>query len=487
MTSGQLELSRRSIMRSEMPFMVALLLACIAAGLVAAQVSRPSDLVLGVVGVLAVVIVTYAGMLPILVLLLVLVPSAPVGTHIAGHDWSEIRTAGLILCSAVLLVVYWRDLRVRLSGSVQLACASFAALIPLGVVAALYTSSGSADLLKTVSQAAGQPFSYAVLLGVFFLAIEDSSNARWILFGAWALALAIQALVSLGQYVSGSAFDPSLGYDRATGTMGSDFLGAFALLSLFAALYVRAAATGPATRRVATAATAVAGLTLVASLSRSALIALGIGLLVLIVNTTRRPPGIRSGRSVLLVLAVIAAGLFLTSGIWSQRLSSQARGFDRPAGWLSGLRIAADYPWTGVGPSHVDQFVRSKIRYGYTPYGENTDNPSNTWIFALSAEGIPYGIVLVIATTVIVGLLIRGPPSLGRKFLGLGLLTSGIIFIVNNLFTHPDNMIFVLLTMALLLVDRAQAIAPDGSVSRVVDRQRGHRGATTSSRLGRLA
>ncbi len=379
-------------------------------GVLAAHISHPDDLVLVTAGAVAALLATYAGLLPVLVVLLVLVPSAPVGIQIAGHDWTEVRTAGLILLCAALLVAYWRDLRLRLPTSVRLGSIALAALVPVGVAAALDTSHGSTDLLKALSQAVGQPFSYAVLLGAFGLALRGPTRSRRWLFAAWGAALVIQAGVSVGQLISGSAFDPSLGYDRASGTMGSDFLGAFALLSLFVGLYVRATASGRAERLIATAFVLVAGLTLVASLSRSALIALAVGIAVLVVRAIRARGGFRSLRPLLLVLAATAVGLFLTRGIWTQRLSTNLT-FDRPATWVSGWRIGVDHPWTGVGPNHVVQLVTSDIRYGYTSYGATYANPSDTWIFAVSAEGFPYALVLLLASAVIVGVLLRAPPS----------------------------------------------------------------------------
>jgi O-antigen ligase len=437
---------------------------CVALGLAIVNVSSPAILAaVAALVVLAAVIALLASLRLILMLLLVAVPSAPVGVQIWGHDFGELRTAAMTAVVASLALVHRHMLRERLSGRVLVACMALAALVPIGIAASGDTSHGSLDLLKSFSQAVGQPFSYAILLGAFGLVLRERFENETALLGAWGVALLIQAAVCAGQFATGSAFDRTLGYDRANGTMGADFLGAFALLSVFAALHARAASSNPRDRRIATIAVVVAALTVVVSLSRGALIGLAVGLLALLLRALRTDGRRARTRPVLIVFTVLAAGLFLTRGIWSARLTnSLTEGFDRPATWVSGLRIAADHPWTGVGASHVADVVNSTLRYSYTPYGHTVANPHDTWIFAMAAEGFPYGIVLLCATGVFAWVLLSNPRVDGCEYLGAGLLGTLLVFGVNNLFTHPDNMIFVLLAIAMILV-RKQGLVAGGS------------------------
>jgi O-antigen ligase len=202
-------------------------------------------------------------------------------------------------------------------------------------------------------------------------------------------------------------------------------------------------------------------LTLAASVSRSSAIALGVGLAALIIRLVAARAGFRRFLPVIAAVAVAGIGLYLTSGIWSARLSSKlTAGFDRPATWVSGLRIASDHPLTGVGPNHVADTVTSAIRYTYTPYGATFSNPHNTWIYAMAAEGFPYGLVLLLATVFLVWALVAKPGADGAEYLAAGLLASGLVFAVNNLFTHPDNMIFVLLAAAVILERKRRAPGP---------------------------
>jgi hypothetical protein len=199
-------------------------------------------LVAALAGIAAVGVVALLPTRLLLALLLVAVPSAPTGVELAGRTFGEPRTGGMIALLGGICLLRRRELSRWLDGRVLMVCLALIGLVPLGILAAADTAQGGSDFLKAASQSAGQPFSYAALLGLFTLVLRTDWESERVLFAAWGIALGVQAAVCLGQFISGSAFIARLGYSRANGTMGSDFLGAFAMLSVFAALHVRTTA-----------------------------------------------------------------------------------------------------------------------------------------------------------------------------------------------------------------------------------------------------
>jgi hypothetical protein len=399
-------------------------------------------------------------------LLVAIVPLIPVvhpstlgPVNIYGVDASNVRiaaVAGLALLGIAALTA--GSAKDRENGQ-RKTVGALLALSLVGVAVAAYNGgdfSGGRDgfsLWQLLPQAAGQPFIYAALLLLFVGVLNDDPSAKRKLFIAWAVAVLVEAVIVTGQFATGNAYDALRGITRGEGTMGANFLGAFALFGLFGAMHLREIATSQFSRRLATTSVVAAGAMMIASVSRGALVGFGLALVALL---TMRDKQARIGKRlvVVLVLAVVVGGsLNFMSALWSERLATPTtREFDRPASWISGIRITKDNPLAGVGPLNVASAVNSIDRYSDTPYGVTGSNPHNTWIFAFAAGGLLYGGLLLIATSLFVCALWGRPKQRGDEYLKAGLLGVGFVFIVNNLFTHPEIMIFVLFVGALIVV-----------------------------------
>jgi O-antigen ligase len=147
----------------------------------------------------------------------------------------------------------------------------------------------------------------------------------------------------------------------------------------------------------------------------------------------------------------------------STQLSLSAGSFDRPATWVSGLRIAQDNILTGVGPRHVAETVASDPRYSQTPFGTTTSNPHNAWLFVADSEGTPYAILLVLISVALIRAAFVGAPSAPRRYILASLTAGGAVFFVNNLFDHPEIMLYIVLACALAVTE---VVSPGQPVQR---------------------
>jgi O-antigen ligase len=205
---------------------------------------------------------------------------------------------------------------------------------------------------------------------------------------------------------------------------------------------------------------------LMASTSRGSLLGLGLGLAYLLVSRNRQ--SIKRARRhvglVLLLVLIASGGVYATQSLWLNRLNVHGgtTGFDRPATWISGLRVAADHPLTGVGPDNLATLIQDNPRYNTTPYGNTTSFPHDIWIFALAAGGIPYALAVIWLTLVFLRVLHKSSsrgPSQGAAPLQAALVASLPVFVINNIFSHPEVMVLVVLATALL-------VAPQGTRAR---------------------
>jgi O-antigen ligase len=323
---------------------------------------------------------------------------------------------------------------------------------------AVSNGTGDQDFLKTLSLTSGQPLAYAGFLVLFAVTLQSRQRSRQDLLRAWAVVMIVEGLYVAAQFATGSAYDPLRGFSRGQGTTGADFLGAFAAISFFGALALRSIERSTSGRLLAWAAMIAAAGSQLASTSRASLVGLILGLAYMLVQ--RRRGGVAgSHRNVALVLsliAIIGGGLYATKDLWLSRLDARpTTTFDRAATWASGLRIARDHPSTGVGPTKLEAIIGNDPRYSDTQYGRTTSVPHDMWIFALAVGGLPYGLGAVWVAFVLFRVL-RQAPRLSRSQEVLGLRAALIaalpVFVINNVFTHPEVMIVVTLAVALLVV-----------------------------------
>lgn len=444
---------------------------CLLVGLATVKVDQPlalCALAIILVGVLAAV--AKWGAFGISLLLLTVTPLIPVVSGVYqqprsydGIDGSTLRTVGIAVLSLVALALAHERANDRegrqVTGApfytVQLL---LIALGLVGVASAVFTATGPSDFVKMLAQSAGQPLFYAIALMMFSDALRRSPEARGQLLSAWCLGSIGEAAIVAGQVATGAAYDPERGFLRAQGTIGADALGAFAMFAVFGALALYADASTDRQRWLARL-TVVASLgTLFVSLSRGPLIAFGVALLLLVLP--KRGELTQKRIANLAGLALLAAvGLYATKGLWLARLDAPTTGgFDRPATWITGLRLIANHPLVGVGSTHLLALINSSTEYTLTPYGANGQLPHDSWLYLTAANGIFYGVLLVIISVVFARAVFVGRNQLpGTQYLTAGLLGLLLVFFTNNLFNHPEIMLYVLLA-AVLVTARPSAI-----------------------------
>jgi hypothetical protein len=384
----------------------------------------------------------------------------PTASTLFGVDASNVRTLGIAGLALVGIGLIAASARSNHRGGHRGVIGALLALALVGVGAAVYNAGGFTGgrdgfgVLQLLPQMAGQPLIYALLLLLFVGVLSHDPAARHKLLVAWAVVVLVEAAVVAGQLASGNAYDAVRGITRGQGTMGANFLGAFALFGIFGGMYLREITRSTAIKWLATASLVAACGTMIASISRGALLGFGFALVALLVMRTRHSIITKRLAAVVLLAVIVGGSLNVMSGLWSQRLGDPVtRQFDRPASWVSGVRITEDNPIAGVGSLNVASAVTSVDRYNSTPFGPTESNPHNSWIFAFAAGGLAYGGLLLVSTVLFARGIWRRPTQAGEEYLRAGLLGVSLVFMVNNLFTHPEIMIFVLLVGALLMVE----------------------------------
>ena len=278
---------------------------------------------------------------------------------------------------------------------------------------------------------------------------------------AFSIAVVLQALVVGFELVSGSAYDAYRGFTRAQGTVGANFVSAFAMMALFVGLAERS--RQPRTRRmrrVGTMTVLASVFILVGVVSRGGVIGVVLGGAYVILSDPRLRG--RAPRIALLAALALAASLLTPIGdLWSERLTaSSVQNFDRPATWVSGVRIGVDNVGSGIAELEVFEAIEQP-RYRDTPFGSTSVIPHNSWILVFAEGGI-LSLVLVVLLTVLIVRAVgrRRDRSREERLYIAGLIGIGAIAVINNVFRHPELMIPALMLLC-LVVDRRPVGGPE--------------------------
>jgi hypothetical protein len=420
--------------------------------------SSPTLLLAGLaVFLLAVILVCLFGRITFPLALIIIIPLIPVygDPPPAGASTVRLGLIAVLLAGGLCTHIQLRD--TKSASTIRPLIATLMIVAALGAMVAAAHASGSQQLLKAASTLAGQPIAFAGFLGLFVLTIQNDGDSRKRLLCAWAIATVCEGLFVASQFASGGAYDALRGFSRGQGSTGADFLGAFSAISFFGAVALRSIATSARTKILAWAAMTAAIGSLMASTSRGSLVGVGLGLTYLAIR--RRPAALGQARRhvglILLLLILVSGGLYATKSLWISRLNVHggATGFDRPATWISGLRVARDNPLFGAGPNELISLIQDNPRYNITPYGDTSSYPHDLWIFSLAVGGIPYALAVIWLTLVYLRSLsrIRSARSAERPYLQAGLVAVFPVFAINNIFSHPEVMLPVMLVTALLL------------------------------------
>lgn len=338
-------------------------------------------------------------------------------------------------------------------------------LAAFGAVSALANATSAQSSFSLAGQLVGQPVVMAGLLIYLSALLRSGERATDYLLAAFALGVAAEAVVVLAELASGAAYDELREFTRAQGTVGANFAGAYAMMALFIGLAATQRRGGMrATRAIGMVTIGAAAVIVVATVARSAVIGLAIGGLYMLVAEPRLR---RRGLPIVAAALVLALVSLPTpvGDLWSSRLNADAvQAFDRPATWISGVRIALDDPLTGVGEREIVRGIDDVRRYRQTPLGDTGVLPHNSWILTFAEGGIA-ALVVLVALTVLLVLAVRPPPggrSTEERLYVAALLGIAAIALVNNVFRHPELMVPVLM-IASILAARGESRRADGA------------------------
>ena len=452
------------------PLAAALGLAAAAAALLAVVASTRVDPVLiamaSLVALGGALLVWRFGRLAPSMVLLAAVPLMPVVTlgflASVGGQGAALRAALIVATLLVLLVIYRRGIP-KPPPRLRPIVLGLLALSAIGGVVAVANVTDEQGLVDLLQRHVGQPLMYAGILLFLAAQLREPGPAKeWMLI-ALSVGVWMQAAIVVFELASGAAFDPVRGFTRAQGTIGANFVSAYAMMAFF---------VGMAERRyglpwrwmpmIGTVTMLASVLLMVAVVARGGVIGLLVGFAYLIATDAR----IRRRAKVAVVVVVVAlVGSLLTpaADLWSDRLSStNVSQFDRPATWVSGVRIGIDNPYTGLGdePEMLDAVLRNP-RYRNTPFGFTQIVPHNSWIFAF-AEGGAIAALALILLTVLAFMAVRRRPQKGgeSRYYVAALIGITAIAVINNVFRHPELMLVVLFLLALLMTRPADRGAP---------------------------
>lgn len=374
--------------------------------------------------------------------------------EILGQEATTVRIALLIFLTIAGSVALGDKFAVDLPKSIsRLMLALFATgVLGVGVaIAAPYPD--PTGILSGISHAAGQPIGYALVLGLFVSVLQHDPRGRARLLRVWCFAVLAEGALVAVQLKTGAAYDPIRHFTRPYGTMGSDFLAAFSVLGAFAALAFRAGSTRRSDRHLATAALVTAVLTLTLSIARASILGFAVAATFYLLMSLKKSASRRRIGAILAVGILCGGALFALQGFWAARLDAPAtESFDRPATWSSGLRMAADHPLTGVGSTSAQlvEALERNPRYRETEFGVAGSIPHNSWIIAFGGSGIFYGALFVVVTGLFILVFRGGSRSVENRFLLAGALGTGVTYLSNTMFNHPEVTIFMLLAAALV-------------------------------------
>jgi hypothetical protein len=447
------------------------LLPAVSLGLLISVTTRPELIVFGSVAtLLALAVLTRLGSLGALMLVLFTTILIPVTVDEQGFSSGALAQHGSALRVILLVALTLFSLSMLPATTAYRrnpagpCIALLLSLAAVGVGVAAVNAESSNDFVALLSQAAGQPLLYAGLLFAFVHIIRDRRDARVQHLSACAVGAILEAVLVGSQLATSAAFDPIRGITRASGTVGADFLGAFGALTVFAMLDLRRTAPTPRTRLLASAGVVAGIVAMTGSVSRGPTAAFIVGLAFLVLSATGNAS--RRRRRLLTAAAVTVVficALFVLHGPWTARLgSTSGSGFDRPQTWVSAVRIAEDHPVTGVGSTRLATVVNSNPRYYETPYGHTKVNPHNAWLYALDSAGVMYALIFLAATFAFVRAVWSKRSDPESVIPRCALLAAALMFAINNLFTHPEVMVYLLClgAMAMEPTSRAGKQAP---------------------------
>ena len=401
--------------------------------------------------------------IPMLVILAA-VPLFPVTTigpalDALGGRGSELR-ASLIVAMLVMLVIAYRGAIPKPPRDLRPVVAGLIGLAALGAVSAVANAGPIEGVGSLLAQLAGQPLAFAGILVFLCAYLRTGGRARERVLIAFSIGVLAEAGFVAGELLSGGAYDALRGFTRAQGTVGANFVSAFAMIAFFVGFAERSLARESRSRLLGNvgAWTVLASLViLVGAVARGGVLGVLIGAVYLLFadpRIRRRAPLIGA------VVAVAMAASLLTpvGDLWAERLQAPSvESFDRPATWVSGVRIGLDNPLTGLGEAEIVRALDDVRDYRQTPLGSTNVLPHNSWVLAFAEGGIAaLALLLVLTGLAAYAVRSRGGRSPEERYYVAALIGIVAVSLINNVFRHPELMVPVLMLIS-LIVNRPRA------------------------------
>lgn len=267
----------------------------------------------------------------------------------------------------------------------------------VGIVSAMANAIFS---LPEILQAILKPLAFAITMLLVYAHTDSHEKAnsllRVILVGGFAVAI-----YSIFAYGMGWSYYPQYGYSRATGTFEHwNQLGGYMVLLSIPTLFYALSAKHRGIKIGFLLAFITEIVALLLSLTIGSMISLlvsgVIALFVLFKSIAKRTVGL----AFLLILAFLSVEL--TTSLIEARIDQAGdRVTDRLSTYAAGFQLVRDHFWFGLGSyEHVlDTILYDPAGYRFTPFGETSSIPHNSFLNIFAEKGI-FGLLLLVLLVV---------------------------------------------------------------------------------------
>ncbi|MGI8726384.1 MAG: hypothetical protein ACR2K6_01710, partial [Solirubrobacterales bacterium] len=177
--------------------------------------------------------------MPVLAILafIILFPVVTIGPFTdALEGRGDLLRAGFLVGMLGLAALVWGPGIPRPAARLRAVVAGLLVLAGFGAVSALANATSAQTSFSLAAQLVGQPLVMAGLLIYLSAFLRSGGRATDYLLAAFALGVVAEAAVVAGELWSGAAYDELREFTRAQGTVGANFLGAYAMMALFIGL-----------------------------------------------------------------------------------------------------------------------------------------------------------------------------------------------------------------------------------------------------------
>jgi hypothetical protein len=327
----------------------------------------------------------------------------------------------------------------------------FALLGLAGLISSAANSDGLSEFGRFAGRSAGRTlFAFGLVLGTRALL----GDKRWQRAAVFALVIAatVESLFCLWAYqkryigpyglgvadfaswsvlkgevrVQGTFSGVRLAYEGAS--VSANFLAAYLIMSIPVTIGLAFSTAKGRARDALYLGALVQLIVLYLTYTRAALIALGVGIMVLGFVLGKRKQ----------TLAALAFGAMVTLAIPSVRAKFMSEGHNRYALWWASWEITKDNALVGVGDGNYDRVLHDEPRYHNTPFGPAETASHNSIMLSAANHGIAGGVaqVLLYGSLVAAALYAFKRSSGSERYLAAGIVSALAAYLVQDQFNN---------------------------------------------------